>query len=203
MPADVAGVALVVLSVVLVSTWRVANAETFMRLAIGRMTAAQGLMVAHDPWIYSVPGLGWRNPEWLGDLLLYGVHRVGGEGGLVALKLLLLGVGWSLLFLWGRRMGGRPLVLVGLVLLALAGSEGRFMERNELHLYWLLPSYGLVLEASVRDRRWLWALVPLGLLWTSLHGSFFLGWLLVGASLAEALVGPRRDGRRARALAAV
>ena len=199
--AGVAGVAVVVLAVVLVSYWKVVNAETFMRLAIGRVTAAAGLRVAHDPWIYSVPGLGWRNPEWLGDLLLYGVYRIGGEGGLVIFKLAALAVGWSLFYLWGRRSGGRPLVLVGLVLLALGGSEGRFLERNELHLYWLLPSYGLVLSA--RDRRWLLALVPLGLGWASLHGSFPLGWLLVGAALAGSLVGPGRDLARARALAAV
>jgi hypothetical protein len=201
LPADLAAAGAVVVGVLLVSYWRVVNAETFMRLAIGRMTAAQGLFVAHDPWIYSVPGLGWRNPEWLGDLLLYGVYRAGGEAGLVGFKLLALSVGWSLLYLLGRRAGGRPLVLAGLILLALAGSEGRFMERNELHLYWLLPAYGLALQAAVTDRRWLLALLPLGWLWASLHGSFPVGWLLVGAALAESMVGPRRDGRRARALA--
>src|SRR3954464_4107725 len=155
---NLGGACVVVLAVLLVSYWRVVNAETFMRLAIGRMTVAQGLLVAHDPWIYSVPGLGWRNPEWLGDLLLYGVYRVGGESGLVGFKLLVLAIGWAVFYLWGRRAGGRPLVLLGLILLALAGSEGRFMERNELHLYWLLPAYGLVLQASQDDRRWLAAL---------------------------------------------
>src|SRR5438045_3726745 len=99
--ADLAGAGLVVLAVALVSYWRVANAETFMRLAIRRMTAVEGLL------------------------------------------------------------------------------------------------------GSLRDRRWLLALVPLGLFWVSLHGSFPVGWLLVGAALAEALVGPRRDRRRARDLALV
>src|SRR5438552_3529655 len=80
----------------------------------------------------------------------------------------------------------------GLVVLAVA-----------LVIYWLLPAYGLALQASLRDRRWLLALVPLGLFWVSLHGSFPVGWLLVGAALAEALVGPRRDRRRARDLALV
>jgi hypothetical protein len=196
---DLVAVGVVLLSVVLVSYWRVVNVETFMRLAIGRETA-QGIFLERDPWIYSVPGLHWRNPEWLGDLLLYGVFRMGGEGGLVALKLTLLGLGWTLLYLWGRRAGGRPLVLVGLIMLALAGSEGRFLERNEQHLYWLLPAYGLVLQASVGNRRWLAALVPLGLAWVNLHGSFMVSWLLVGASLADALVGPRKDRQRAREL---
>jgi hypothetical protein len=199
---DLVAVGVVLLGVVLVSYWRVVNVETFMRLAIGRETA-RGIFLDRDPWIYSVPGLHWRNPEWLGDLLLYGVYRMGGEGGLVALKLALLGIGWTLLYAWGRRAGGRPLVLVGLILLALAGSEGRFLERNEQHLYWLLPAYGLVLQLSLGNRRWLAALVPLGLAWVNLHGSFMVSWLLVGASLADALVGPRKDRQRARLLFSV
>jgi len=198
---DLAAAASVVVAVVLVAYWKVINAETFMRLAIGRMTAAHGLFVARDPWIYSVPELGWRNPEWLGDLLLYGVYQAGGEGGLVGFKLVVLAVGWSLLYRWGRRVGGTPLVLAGLILLALGGSEGRFLERNELHLYWLLPAYGLVLHSSTTNRRWLLALVPLAWLWTALHGSYTVGWLMVGAALVEALV--RRDFGRVRDLAVV
>src|SRR5947207_5151137 len=91
--ADLAGAGLVVTAVALVSYWRVVNAETFMRLAIGRMTAAAGGLVGRDPWIYSVAELRWRNPEWLGDLLLFGAYRAGGEAGLVALKLVVLAVG--------------------------------------------------------------------------------------------------------------
>jgi hypothetical protein len=200
---DLLAAAVIVAAVVLVSYWKVINAETFMRLAIGRLTATAGLLLERDPWIYSVPGLRWRNPEWLGDLLLYGAYRAGGEAALVAFKLVVLSVGWSLFYRMGRRAGGGPLVLTGLVLLALAGSQGRFLERNEMHLYWLLPAYGLALQAGVRDRRWLIALLPLGALWVNLHGSFTVGWLMVGAALAEALFGAERDRRRARDLALV
>jgi hypothetical protein len=74
-------------------------------------------------------------------------------------------------------------------------------ERNEMHLHWLVPAYGLVLDRARRDQRWLWALAPLGILWANLHGSFVFSWVLVGAELAEALFGEDRDRRRARVLA--
>jgi hypothetical protein len=171
-----------------------------MRLAIGRLAANAGLG-GPDPFLYSVPGLRWRSPEWLGDLLLYGTYRAGGETALVGLKLVLMSAGWLMLYQLARRRGGAPAVIVALAFVVLGGSEWHMSERNEMHLHWLVPAYGLVLDNARRDRRWLWALGPLGLLWANMHGSFTFSWLLVGAALAEALFGEDRDRARARALA--
>jgi hypothetical protein len=190
----------IVVAVLFAAYWKIVDCETYMRLAIGRATWAAHLRLGLDPFIYSLPGLRWRNPEWLGDLLLWGVYRAGGETGLVIFKLLVLAIGWFLLYELARRRGGSPLVVVALALLILGGSEWHLGERNEMHMHWLVPSYGLCLEAARRDRRWLWGLVPLGLLWANLHGSFPVGWIIVGASLADALFGAERDRRRALGL---
>jgi hypothetical protein len=92
-------------------------------------------------------------------------------------------------------------VIVALAAVVLGGSEWHMSERNEMHLHWLVPSYGLVLERARRDRRWLLALAPLGVVWANVHGSFLFSWLLVGAALAESLFGEERDRGLARALA--
>lgn len=196
---DAAMLAVVLAAVVLVSYWRVVDTETYLRLAIGRVTAAAGPFLKEDPFLFSLPGLHWRNQEWLGDLLLYGVHHAAGEVGLVALKLVLLGAGFTLLYRLARVHGGGPLLTATLILVALLGADRRFIERDELHLYWLAPLYGLVLRASAqRPRIRLW-LLPLGVLWANLHGSFVLGPLMLGAAGAQALID--RDRARLRALA--
>jgi len=192
--------AAVVAAVVLASYWKIVDCETYMRLAIGRF-AAEGGLGGTDPFLYSIPGLRWRNPEWLGDLLLWSAWRAGGEAGLVGLKLLVTSVGWLLLYQLARRQGGAPVVIVALAMVVLGGSEWHMSERNEMHLHWLVPAYGLLLDSARRDRRWLFALAPLGILWANLHGSFTFGWLLVGAALAEALLGEARDRTLAKALA--
>src|SRR5436305_1551213 len=74
--------AALVAALVLASYWRIVDCETYMRLAIGRFAASGGLGKA-DPFLYSIPGLPWRNPEWLGDLLLWETWRAGGETALV------------------------------------------------------------------------------------------------------------------------
>jgi hypothetical protein len=192
----------IVTAVVLASYWRIVDSETYMRLAIGRFVAGGGLGKA-DPFLYSLPGLRWRNPEWLGDLLLYGTWRAGGETALVLLKMVVTASGWLLLYQLARRRGGSPAVIVALAMVVLGGSEWHMSERNEMHLHWLVPAYGLVLDSARRDRRRLWALLPLGTLWANLHGSFTFSWLLVGAALAEALLGEDRDRKLARALALI
>src|SRR5207249_472594 len=77
--ADWIARAAIVAAVVLASYWKLVDCETYMRLAIGRFAAQTGLAGLHgpDPFLYSVPGLRWRNPEWLGDLLLWNTWRVG------------------------------------------------------------------------------------------------------------------------------
>jgi hypothetical protein len=198
---DLLAGAAVVAAVVLASYWKIVDCETYMRLAIGRATAAAGGFLRTDPFLYSIPGQQWRNGEWLGDLILWWTYRVGGEAGLVALKLVVLGGGWLMLYILARKRGGSPIVIVSLVLVALGGSEWRLTERDDMFAHCLIPAYGLALEAARRDRRWLWALAPLGVLWANVHGSFTIGWVLVGAALAEALFGADRDPARARALA--
>lgn len=202
-PLDWIAGSAVVLAVVLAAAWRITDCETYMRLAIARATVGAGLVMREDPFIFSHPGLPWRNPEWLGDLLSYGVFRAGGEPALVMLKLLLLGSGWGLLYLLGRRLGGSPAAIAGLCFVALGASAWRLTERNEMHLHWLVPAYGLTLLAARSNTRWLWAVVGLGLLWPHLHGSFTIGWIILAAASAEAWFGTKRDPRRARTLAAL
>lgn len=190
----------VVAAVLLASYWKVVDAEPYMRLAIGRIVAREGPLLAQDPFLYSIPGLRWRNGEWLGDLILYGAFVAGAEGAMVLLKLAVLSTGFFLLYRWARGAGGAPIAVVTLVVLLLAGAERRFIERNEMHLFWLLPAYGLVLARARANPRWLYALVPLGLLWANLHGSTTMGWVVLGAALADALFGPDRDPAFARRL---
>src|SRR5262245_49369511 len=128
--------AAIVAAVVFASYWRIVDFETYMRLAIGRFTAGGGLGQA-DPFLYSLPGLRWRNPEWLGDLLLWATYRAGGETALVLLKLVVTSTGWLLLYRLARRRGGSPAIIVALALVVLGGSEWHMSERNEMHLHWL------------------------------------------------------------------
>lgn len=165
-----------------------ADADTLSHLAVGRWIAAHG--VPHtDPFTFPAPDAAWSNPEWLGDLVWYGLWRLGGPAALQVFKLTLLAAtGWLILRAGAAfHAPSRPLLLLLLGVLPAAAST--LTTRNHLHAYWLLPAFTLVVAGQAR-RPWLWlVLLPLGWLWGNVHGSFVLGWavlaaLVLGRSLA-------------------
>ena len=185
---------LVLGATILVAPWRPVDPDALSHLAIGKTIVELRGVPATDPLTFSHPQARWSNPEWLGDLLLYLLYRVGGEPTLQIYKLLLICAGWLLALCLAVRRGSSPAIAAALLMIILVGAAARFALRNELHVYWLVPVYGLVLWRSRERVRCLWLLLPLGALWANLHGSFPVGWVLVGAALGDALRG--RDRRR-------
>ena len=155
--------AMAIICLVLVAPWRVMDIDALARLAVGRHIVQTGTVPDRDPFTYSRPDARWINPEWGGDLLWYGAHELGGgEPGMVALGLGLAALGFLLTITWATRAGASPPVAVALLLLSLPALSGLLHTRNYLHAYWLVPLYILILH---RGGRWLWALVPLAVLW--------------------------------------
>lgn len=193
---------LLAMAVVLIAPWHLCDPDELGHLAIGRTIAQTGGVPATDPLTFSDPGARWSNPEWFGDLVLYLIHAGAGETGLQLFKLGLICLGWLLLLRLARRHGAEAWLTVAFLLLALLSTTHHFTLRNRIHLYWLIPLYALLLERARADRQWRWllALLPLGALWANLHGSFILGWVVIGAALAQALVS-RRDKKEVGALA--
>ena len=180
--------AMAIICLVLVAPWRVMDIDALARLAVGRHIVETGTVPDRDPFTYSRPDALWVNPEWGGDLLWYGAHELGGgEPGMVALGLGLAALGFLLTITWATRAGASPPVAVALLLLSLPALSGLLHTRNYLHAYWLVPLYILILH---RGGRWLWALVPLAVLWANLHSSFVVGWVLLAAAVAGRLMEP-------------
>ena len=190
-------------AVLLVSPWVMTDPDALTNLAVGRYIHQAGAVPAADPFTFSARPTTWSNPEWFGSLIWYGAYRLGGEGALQGVKLSLLVLAWLLLWLLAVRGGAGPWLTLALLLVLLPGTAWRFTLRNHLHTLWLVPLYGLFLQATLAGswRRWLPALIPLGILWANLHSSFVIGWVLLAAALAGALA--RGDKPLVRALAAV
>jgi hypothetical protein len=198
-PAAVLAGILLVVATVLVSPWRMVDPDGLARLATGRHIVETLAIPRTDPFTFAAPGTYLCNPEWLGDVAWYGAWRAGGEGGVVALRLALVGLGLLLALRLARRLGAATLPAFALLLAVLPAGLARFTERNHVHALWLIPACGLLLAALLpgRDappsgpRRVSARLLGLGLLmvaWANLHGSFPVAWLLIVAALAQAVV---------------
>ncbi len=175
------------ISVLVITAVPVPTGDLFVALAGGRDVLA-GRLGEGDDWSFATAGRVWVNQNWGSGLLFYAVHAVAGEGGLVALKLLLtLGVLAAMTAL-GRSVGASwPAAL-------LAAALGLWTERQfpELrpNLLTLLFAPLLVVLLRASPRR-LWLLVAVAALlglWANAHGGFMLGLLLLALWAVARLV---------------
>jgi hypothetical protein len=109
---------------------------------------------------------------------MYGVFRLGGLTGLVVLfSLLIVGVLFSIYL----RCDGKPYAASVAILFAAATSSPLFGVRPQMLTLLLASIYLIILEkfAESNNRRLLWYLPPMMLLWVNLHAGFALGLALV------------------------
>jgi hypothetical protein len=129
--------------------------------------------------------------EWLAQTILFGVWRIGGFPGVVAMRALSMTavcglVGWMA---WRRRKNFWVAIAAapaaGSVLAALA------FDRPYQATFLFLA----ITMALMETRRWRWLLPPMFLVWANSHGGYFLGWVVLGAYCVESLVRRERDRR--------
>lgn len=122
--------------------------------------------------------------EWLAQALFYAAYRAAGFPGVVVLRVLLLAAfcGLAGLVAWRRSGVLDRGWIAGLAAAAIAVPFA--LDRPQIFTYLFLALAVVILESRLR----LWLLPPLFLIWANCHGGFFLGWVVLAAYCAEALV---------------
>jgi hypothetical protein len=142
---------------------------------------------AADTWTFTAYGAPWTDQQWGAQVILALAYRLGSWTGLVLLRAVLTGLIFGCLFLIGRRRG---LIARDAALLTLAAF---LVSAVALGLRPQLIGMALfaVVLALVTDRRAhpgrLWAIPLIVLVWANIHGSFFLGPVVLGLAWLEDL----------------
>jgi hypothetical protein len=155
------------------------NQDAWLALAAGREIGSHGVP-GHEGWTVWAHGARWIDQQWLGQLVLYWLHALGGLRLVLAAHALLTAGAYALAVALARRRGATPLqVLVLLPPCLWLFIFGSWQLRTQSFSY-LLFSAVLWLLAT---RPFSWRLVALlaGLLalWANLHGAVVLGAALV------------------------
>ncbi|MGQ9661391.1 MAG: hypothetical protein ACUVWX_03525 [Kiritimatiellia bacterium] len=151
-----------------------------------------------NTYSFTEPERPWINHEWGAEYLLYLAYRVGGNLGLLLLKIVL---GFVLLSIMNRALrtdchSGFVRFLFLLLILSTIGYG--FSTRPHLFTYLLWAVFLTVLrKGALSNWRFVVLLVTLGLIWANLHGAFFAGVALLAVwSVGEALDWCRHRGKR-------
>ena len=162
----------------------VADSDLWWHLAYGRDVVEQStLTVDHASYSWTELTAPWVYVSWLGDSLLFIVHRLGSETGLRLLQLALY-LGLAGLFLQQRRRHlttEGPLLILLVMLAFLVMKPSAVILKNSMFSAFYA---GIVLAVYAQarnsrgDRFWLLPLIILA--WVNTHGEVILGVTLLG-----------------------
>ena len=142
-----------------------------------------------DIYSLTLGGRPWIAYEWLGDVLLATMYRLGGMRGLEFL-LIVLGsaIVVALYTLSAIRSGNSKAAFVATTAVFVLASAS-FNLRPQMLGYFFLVLTLIALERFRKGkRRGLWALPVIMLLWVNSHGSWIIGLGVIGIYLASGLV---------------
>lgn len=165
------------------------DAGTALHILTGNWILAHHAIPRQDLYSFTKAGSPWCAWEWAWDVLAALIHRQYGLSGIVVANCLVLSLVFALLFRLIRRRTGHSLVAIALTLLAIETSCFHWLARPHL-VGWLFVVLTLIcIERSRQGGRFaLWLIPPLVLLWTNLHGSFFIAPILLAAYAAGELL---------------
>jgi len=162
------------------------DGDTGWHLRTGEWILAHGHVPNRDIFSFTRSGQPWFAWEWLWDVVFAWLHLHFGMAAVLVASSTVLALTFALLFRLARSKSGDALVALAATLVAAAASTGHWLARP--HLFTMLFTvvfYTLLDRVDRKDaRRILWLLPPLMVVWTNLHGGFFVGILLIGGYAA-------------------
>ena len=170
-----------------------------MAIVSGRWIAQHGLP-SHDTLTVFAHGRRWTDQQWLAQLALYGLWRLGGMKLALFVHALLVTSGLAGAALYARTRGAtaRSVTWIAIPVLIAYYPVASVMRPQSFAFPLFAAVLWLVLDdARQPSRRVFWTL-PLLVLWTNLHGSVVLGAMLVSL---DGLVGMVRAATAERARA--
>ncbi len=164
---------------------RLIEGDTGWHIRTGEWILQNGRVPDKDFFSFTKPGETWFAWEWLWDLLFAWLHGAGGMAAVVLVSLLLICSVTLLLYREILRHSGNCLVAIGLTFLASAAGSIHWWARPHIvTLLFGLWTYALLDRAQTGSMRRLWILPPMMVLWTNLHGGFFVAILMIAAFAA-------------------
>jgi len=160
---------------------QIKTGDLWWHLATGKMILETHSVPKVDPFSYTFANRPWTNHEWLSEVIFYSCYKYFGENSLAYLKIGVLFAGYTILFLGLWRRVRIPLLAYAVGLCVLISSEP-FLDVRP-HIFTLFLTSVLLVLLTSMNRRALFVLPILMLLWVNLHGGAIFGFMVMGSFL--------------------
>lgn len=174
---------LVVLTVVTVRG-RFTDPDLWWHLKTGEMIWNSHEIPTADSFSFTTNHHAYIPHEWLSQTVIYAAYHAGGYRGLmfwfcVATSLLVV-AGYALSSVYS---GNLKVAFLGGLITWLFATVGLSIRPQIIGYLFLVALLLLIHLGQSRDRRWFLVLPPMFAIWVNCHGSFFLGLIVLGATM--------------------
>jgi hypothetical protein len=158
-----------------------ADCDTGYHIRAGEYMLTTLSVPKHDIFSFTTPPIPWTAHEWLSEVIMALIHKGSGLTGIVIFFSFVIAATYYLLFRLLRTYNGNILVAAAIATLVIASSQIHWLARP--HVFSLLLTvvwYGL-LDRYQRtgNKRDLYFLPLVVLLWVNLHGGFIIAFVLI------------------------
>ncbi len=149
------------------------DGDTGWHIRTGEYVLATADFPRQDLFSFTMEGRTWFAWEWLADVIFALVHQVAGLKGVSFLGGVVIAATAAALFRYMMWLEVNILLALVSMFLACSASTLHWLSRPHMYTWGLLLLTVWLLEADRRQpsRRVYW-LIPLGIVWTNLHGGF-------------------------------
>ncbi|MFB3778289.1 MAG: hypothetical protein ACE141_11780 [Bryobacteraceae bacterium] len=165
------------------------DGDTGWHIRAGEWILQHGGVPRTDMFSFTKAGEPWYAWEWLWDVAFAWLHRQAGMAAVVLASILVLSFTFALLYRLVLRECPNVLIAFAVTFAATAGSTMHWLARPHLFTLLFVAVFYALLERARQGRtRLLLLLPPLMVIWTNIHGGFFVGIILIGCYVAGELV---------------
>jgi len=180
------------------SARQITDPDFWWHLKTGQYIVQTQSIPHHDVFSFTVTDHKWITHEWLTQVLMFGLYRLGGLSALLLATCAIITFTFVLVYL---QCDGRPHLAVFVVLLGALASAVTWGTRPQMLNMLLAALFLLVLQRyRAGQQRILWCLPALTALWANLHSGFLLGLAIIALVIVGELVANWLDHRTSQTL---
>ncbi len=167
-------ISLLFIGIFLMTLRPVADPDFWWHLRAGQWIAETGAIPRTDPFSLTFAGKPWVAHEWLSELFIYGLHRLGGLPVLILTFSLIITAAFYLVY---RRSPGNPYIAGFALLLGAICTAPVWGVRPQMLTLLFSSIYLFLLECyyEKRELKWIVPLPILTVLWINLHAGYAMG----------------------------
>lgn len=174
---------------------KIQDYDVWYHLMTGKVIIETGKIPNQDIFSHTMAGKPWIAHEWLSQSFLYFTYTHIGFRGLILFKAFMVIGTFAFVYSLCKKSAGNSFIGVVLTFWGALVSAGSWLERPQMFSYFFFSFVLFTLaEFQNGNKRCLYILPPLCLLWVNMHSSFILLFVVMALWMFTFLLKERRGG---------